>query len=276
LLGLGLPVTLTVQTTSTTSGVPTGKVSLMDGSTVLSTLTLAAGAATFTTSSLTQGTHNLSANYLGDANFLPSSSATANIAVGAVSDFTLTATGATSQSIPQGSSATYNFSVGTVGAVLSSPITLAVNGVPTGATPSINPAFIPPGGAVTSFSVTIQTPLAMMNRHTWPFTQAPTDSAGSGLQTLLAILLLPVIGLARRGQPVRMLTRGGRSLMVAALAVASCILFATLASGCGNRVNTASESVNSTSYTLTVTGTVTGPTGSALQHSAVVTLQVLQ
>jgi hypothetical protein len=57
---------------------------------------------------------------------------------------------------------------------------------------------------------------------------------------------------------------------------ASCILLATLTTGCGNRVNTASESANSTTYTLTVTGTATGPTGAALQHSAVVTLKVLQ
>ena len=273
---IGLPVTLTMQATSTTSGVPTGKVSLMDGSAVLSTLSLTAGAATFTTSSLTQGAHNLSANYSGDTNFLPSSSATANVAVGAASDFTLTATGATSQSIPQGSSATYNFSVGMVGASISSPITLAVDGVPKGASSSINPSFIPPGGAVTSFAVTIQTPLAMMNRHSQPLTRTPTDSARSGLKTLLAILLLPAIRIARHGRRGRMLARSGRSWMVVPFAVASCILFATMASGCGNRINTNSEAVNSTTYTLTVTGTATGPSGTVLQHSAVVTLQVLQ
>jgi sugar lactone lactonase YvrE len=260
-LGVGLPFTLAVQATSTTSGTPTGNVALMDGSTLLATLTLSSGTATYTTVSLAQGTHNLSANYLGDTNFLPSSSATAEVAIGAASDFTLTATSATSQSIPQGSSATYNFSVSTVGAALSSPITLAVNGLPTGATASINPTFIPPGGAVTSFTMTIQTPLSAMNR-TRPF---PTG-------TLFAILLLPAIGLARRSRSLK----STRSLLLVLFAVTSCLLFATLASGCGNRVNTASEAVNSTSYTLTVTGTATGPTGSALQHSTVVTLQVLQ
>ena len=162
--GLGLPVTLGVQATSTTSGVPTGKVTLLDGSTTLAVVPLTAGAATFTTSGLTLGAHNLSASYSGDANFLPSSSATAELAVGAASDFTMTATGSTSQSIPAGSAATYRFSVGLIGAAMASPIALAVQGVPTGATSSINPSYIPPGGAVTSFTVTIQTPLAAFVR----------------------------------------------------------------------------------------------------------------
>ena len=103
-----------------------------------------------------QGAHNLRAAYSGDANFLPSSSATAELAVGAALDFTMTATGATSQSIPKGSAATYNFSVAMLGAAMASPIALAVQGVPTGATSSINPSYIPPGGAVTSFTVTIR------------------------------------------------------------------------------------------------------------------------
>jgi len=71
--GLGLPVTLTVQATSTTSGVPTGKVTLLVGSTPLAVVPLMAGGATFTTSGLVQGVNNLSAAYSGDADFLPSS-----------------------------------------------------------------------------------------------------------------------------------------------------------------------------------------------------------
>ena len=260
--GLGLPVTLTVQATSTTSGVPTGSVTLADGSTTLSVIPLSAGAATFTTSSLALGAHNLCASYSGDANFLPSSSATANLAVGPASDFTLTATGATTQSIPKGSSATYSFSVAMLGAAMASPIALAVQGVPTGATSSINPSFIPPGGAVTSFTVTIQTPLATLRQPSRPFTP---QSASSGMRASLVILLLPAIALARR-----------RKAIVVFMAAASCILLATLATGCGNRINADSESIQSTTYTLTVTGTATGPTGSALQHSAIVTLQVLQ
>jgi hypothetical protein len=157
-----------------------------------------------------------------------------------------------------------------LGAAMSSPIALAVQGVPLGATSSINPSYIPPGGAVTSFTVTIQTPLAALEQPSRPyfagsFPSGSPQSTGSGPQVLLALLLLPMIGFARR-----------RKALIVFFAAVSCILLATLATGCGNRISPEAESANSTTYTLTVTGTATGPAGSALQHSAVVTLQVIQ
>ena len=66
-----------------------------------------------------------------------------------------------------------------------------------------------------------------------------------------------------------------RSPLDVAIASTSCVLFATFVSGCGNRVNTAPEAIGATTYTLTVTGTATSPTGTALQHSVNVSLQVL-
>ncbi len=262
---LGLPVTLTAQTASTTSGAPTGSVTLLDGSSALSVVPLSAGGvAAYTTSSLALGSHSLSASYSGDTNFLPSSSATASLAVGAASDFTLTATGATTQAVPAGSAATYSFSVAMLGAAMSSPIALAVQGVPTGATVSLSPSYIPPGGAVTSFTMTVQTPLvAALEKRSRR--SVPGSAYSSGMQVFLAVLLLPAFALARR-----------RRTIVAFFAVASCILLATLATGCGSRVSIGSESVNATTYTLTVTATATGPTGAAVQHTATVTLQVLQ
>ena len=81
----------------------------------------------------------------------------------------------------------------------------------------------------------------------------------------MGILLMPVIALARR-----------RKGMLVLLACACCILLATLATGCGNRINADNASIQSTTYTLTVMGTATGPMGNALMHTATVTLQVLQ
>jgi hypothetical protein len=63
--------------------------------------------------------------------------------------------------------------------------------------------------------------------------------------------------------------------MVCIVLVAASSLLLAAVVGCGNRVNTASESVNARSYTLTVTGTATSSAGTAVQHSANVTLQVL-
>jgi sugar lactone lactonase YvrE len=262
----GLPVTLSIQAASTTTGTPTGTVTLLDGTTVLSVAQLSGGGATFTIGTLALGSHSLNAVYSGDTNFLPSTSAPASIIVGAASDFILTPMGATSQSIPAGSAATFNFSVAMQGAAMSSPITLAVQGTPLGATTSLSPSYLPPGGTSTSFSLTIQTPLAGLDKRSHPVSPGDRDFPGSAL---LAILLLPVVGLARSPN------RRPRRLLIAILMSASTLALAAVATGCGNRINTAPESANAKTYTLTVTGTATSPSGTALQHSANVTLQVL-
>jgi hypothetical protein len=56
-----------------TSLLPSGTVTIKDGSTTIATLALVDGAASFTTSTLALGTHSLSASYSGDANFVKSS-----------------------------------------------------------------------------------------------------------------------------------------------------------------------------------------------------------
>ena len=62
----GSPVVFTV--TATSAGTtPTGTVTLLDGTTVLGAVSLASGSASFTISSLTAGTHIISATYPGDS-----------------------------------------------------------------------------------------------------------------------------------------------------------------------------------------------------------------
>ena len=111
-LGSGSVESLSVQAVSTTSGVPTGSVTVSDGTTVLGVVGLAGGAAAFSTSTLALGTHHLSAAYSGDGNFLGSTSAVATVTVGVAQDFTLASMGAISQAVPAGSAATYSFSRG--------------------------------------------------------------------------------------------------------------------------------------------------------------------
>jgi sugar lactone lactonase YvrE len=253
---VGLPVTLNMQVASTTSGVPTGSVTLLDGTTVLAVVPLAAGSAAFSANALGLGAHSFAAIYTGDSNFLGGTSAAAVVTIGAGSDFTLAATGAASQSVPAGSVATFNFAVAMQGAAMSSPIMLAVQGAPVGATVSLSPALLPPGGAVTSFTLTIQTPFAALDRHSQP--------GSPGGETVLALLIMPLVGVMSR--------KKHRCRLLVFLAAVCGLLFAT---GCGNRVNTAAETANAKSYTLTVTGTATSSAGTALQHSANVTLEVL-
>lgn len=52
----------------------TGKVGFSDGSTVLGTVNLTSGSASFSTALLSVGVHSITATYLGDAQFNSSSS----------------------------------------------------------------------------------------------------------------------------------------------------------------------------------------------------------
>lgn len=254
----GTAITLTVNAASTTSGVPTGRVTLLDGSTLLAVVQLAGGSGSFTTSTLASGAHSLSAAYSGDTNFLASTSQAANVTVTAgASDFSLASSGATSQSVAAGDAATFNFSVGTVGTAIASPIALSVQGLPIGASGAFTPSYVPPGGGVTSFALTVQTPVTAELR---------TLPSAPQRRPWLAWMALPLVGLGR----VLGRRRGARLAAICVLGVV-----ATMVGGCGNRVNTASESTSARTYTLTVTGTATSASGSALTHSVNVTLQVL-
>ena len=70
----GTPVTITAALSyPSTSLLPSGTVTIKDGSTTIATLPVVDGVASFTTSTLAVGTHTLSASYGGDANFVKSS-----------------------------------------------------------------------------------------------------------------------------------------------------------------------------------------------------------
>jgi hypothetical protein len=72
----GQSVTLKAAISSlSTSPAPTGTVNFLDGATLLGSAPVSSGAATLTTTFTTAGSHSLTANYSGDANNAPSSSA---------------------------------------------------------------------------------------------------------------------------------------------------------------------------------------------------------
>jgi sugar lactone lactonase YvrE len=255
----GTPLTLTSHVAPTTAGHPTGTVTLFDGTIqILTSPVSPTGDSTFTTSSLAQGAHTLTALYSGDSNFQPGASTPALITIGTGSaaptaDFTLSATGNTTQTVVSGSSASFTFAVQLQGN-LSSPITLAAAGLPNLATASFNPSSLPPGVAP-NFTLTIATPNTIaLQRH-------PASSI------YWALLLFPAAGLALRPRQSR------SKITLLALAIASLTL--TLCSGCGDRINTASlADVPLKTYAITVTGTATTATGSNLQHSTTVSLML--
>lgn len=76
--GQSVTFTATVNVLAPGSGMPTGDVQFFDGATLLGTQMLKAGKATFTTSTLSTGIHNITARYVGNGNFNPSTSPALN------------------------------------------------------------------------------------------------------------------------------------------------------------------------------------------------------
>ena len=253
----GSSVIITAQVSSTTSGTPTGAITLLDGGNSLYTTPLSStGAAVFSIPSIAQGTHTFTALYSGSPNFT-SSTSTPQLITGtgpvANPDFTLAPSGATSQTVLPGSSASYAFSV-QLQAAMSSPITLAATGLPSLANASFNPPTLPPGSTTNSFTLTIATPNAAASRKL--LMHRPI---------IWAVLFFPIVGLTIR-------SRTGR--IPAKLAAMAILTFTLLpAIGCGDRISSATTlAVSAKTYTITVTGTATTPAGTILQHSATVSL----
>jgi hypothetical protein len=88
--GQAVTFTATIAPVSPGSGVPTGTVTFDDGSTLLGTVTLTNGTASFTTSSLAVGSHSIKAVYAGDTNFKTSTSAVLNQVVKSLSNVAAT------------------------------------------------------------------------------------------------------------------------------------------------------------------------------------------
>ena len=261
--GATAPITITTRVSSTTTGTPTGTITLLDTGATLDAFTLpATGQTSFTTSALTAGTHTFTAVYSGDTNFAPSASAPATLTLGTASgtstggatgpDFALATSGSTKQTVVSGGSATFNLSFQSTGTPLASPIALTAAGLPSLATASFNPPYLPPGTTSQTFTLTITTPGAVA-------------SARRSLSTIAFVLLFfPAVGITLRRRKLP-----GVSLLAVLLAAFAL----TLCSGCGNRIR--SDNLGTAApipYNITVTGTATTSTGAVLQHTATVTL----
>lgn len=251
------------QAVSTTAGSPTGTITLLSGSTVLSVSPIAAAgsAVRLATGTLAAGTYLFTAVYSGDANFTPSTSPVLSVTVGPVTpattvDFSVAATGASSQTISSGGAASFSFAVGMSGGSLSSPISLAATGLPPLAASTFDPGYLPPGAGPSAFILTIATPKAAANR----------GSSEFPLRVLL-VLTAPVLAVFRRR---RVWAGMGSVVSVAMLSLAG---FTALA-GCGDRIHTADTPSTAKTYNIVVSGTATTPSGGTIKHSANVTLTV--
>jgi hypothetical protein len=110
---LGQSVTFTATVTPQSgTGVPTGTVTFLDGTTSLGTGTLnGSGVATLITSALARGAHSVTANYAGDANFSASVSPAVAVQVNAGALISTSSTVAGPATAVAGTSVTYTVNV---------------------------------------------------------------------------------------------------------------------------------------------------------------------
>lgn len=223
-------------TVSSTGGTPTGTVTFYDGTTSLGTGTLSStGIATLFTSTLSVGSHNISAVYSTSKPFVTSTSNT--VAEIILSTFSLSITPA-AQSVYTGEAATYALTV-TPGTGFTLDVALTCSGAPTNSTCTITPSTVS-GGSGTA-KVVLQTTAPAQSNST-----ASLKRNGRSALPLLAggllLLLLP--------------TRARRRLRaLSLLVVLACGLYATLSLTACSGSGTLTGGTTAGTYTLTITGT---------------------
>lgn len=241
----GLPLALNASVTAPTGGTPTGTVNFLEGTTTVATAQLAAGIASGVYLAPAAGSHTIVANYLGDANFAASTAPPVTAIVNPMPDFAIATTGATTQTIAAGSIATYNLTITPLNGSFTGAVSLAVSGLPFGATASFAPPQVVPGSSPAATTLSVQT-LAQ------PVAQNDAPHAA-----LYALLFLPLLFLRRKP----------RNLLLALLPLAF------LLTGCGDRVNQPPSAVAGV-YTLTVSATGTNLAGTLVVHNTTVTLSI--
>jgi hypothetical protein len=244
---VGTTVTFTA-TVSSLAGTPVGSVSFYDGTTLIGTATLASGVATYSTNTLSGGSHNITATYVATPNFATS---TSNVVVEVIEDFTLSSY-PSSRSVYTGVSATY-----TVGVMADSgfnlPVTLSCSQLPVETTCIFTPATIGTGNGTSTLVVQTTAP-----------SQISKDrgiSPGYRVVALAGLLLFFIPKrLRRKGWPMLL-------LLLAFLAAGTAI------TGCsGSRSLVGGTPLGA--QTITVTGTATSGT-QTLTHQTTVTLNVI-
>jgi hypothetical protein len=255
-----VPVTLTaaVSDSSTGStGSPTGTVSFYDGAALVGTSPVNAGVATLTNAVLPLGASTVTAVYSGDSNFAGSTSSGVSETVSGA-DFTFVlvpSVGSPStQTVAPGGTATYNFTVSPSLPTFPLQVTFTVNGLPPGATGTLTPSSIPAGGGATQMTLVVHTtdPLAQLSRRGNPW---------MGMVVPL-LLLLPFAGFKRTSEVAERPRSTPRLLLLVLLLTG---LAGTLA-GCGSGGFFGTEQQ---SYNIVVTAT-----SGSVSHTQSVTLIV--
>ncbi len=253
--GSGQSVTLsaTVSPSSSVTASPTGNVTFSDGSTVLATAAVTNGVAHFVTSSLSVGTHTITAQYAGNANFAASTSTTLSQQVVAAA-FTLGANTLTA-SVNPGTSAEYTISVtpkyGYSAAIsFSCPASL-----PSKVTCSFSPASVSASnGSYPTTTLTLTTTAASTASLTPPVlpNSKPTDPTLWASLGGFGLFGLVFVGASSKRNRRHMAILGV-ALLITMFALVGCG-----GSGSSSNNNTGTPGTPAGQYSITVTATGTG------------------
>jgi len=261
-------VTFSATVTPQGNGVPTGTVTLFDGTASLASVPLQAnGTAVFATSSLAFGSHYITAVYNGDKNFGRSMSPRLTQAV---EDFGFTILSPTSQTVARGQSAVYDGSVSQLGPFTQS-VSFSCTGAPANSTCSIspNPAVVNVNGTFVSIRVVTQAPKMGLK-------SPPVGPFKNGLQLLP--MWAGIVGVLLAGNYWRKSShsRRWRAWSAICLLAIGTGLPACGGGGSGSGGGGGGKGGGGTpagTYTLIVTGTFTSGT-ITLKHSSQATLIV--
>jgi len=240
-------IALAANVASGTSGVPTGTVNFLDGSTQIGSGSLnGSGVATFSTSTLAAGTHSITAVYGGDSNFTGSTSTAASIVVIA-SGFSLSSSALSPASVAPGGSGQSTITITPAGGFNPSTVNLTCS-----VSPVVNPAVTCSSGTI---SVTGGKGTATLTVSTTASRATLASAAGRGSSLVALALLIPGLSLCGTGlnKPNR---RKLLAFGVVFLVLTGCI-FETACAGASQSVTTTPGTPAGT-YTVTVTGGASG------------------
>ena len=150
----GTNITFTATVTSSTAGTITGSVNFLDGGTQIGTGTVGAGGvATYQNSTLTAGSHSITASYGGDTNYATSTSTATQVTITSAGGSYTVASNPSTVTVSASAPATSQITVSPTGG-FSAPVTFACTGA-IAYSCSFSPATVTPNGGPASTTVTI-------------------------------------------------------------------------------------------------------------------------